>query len=198
MPTPLIIAIVAIVVIVVLAAAYMQAQRNERERLRERFGAEYDRTVAERGDRSAAEKELSSREKRVRSFSIRPASPDEWVKFSRSWTVIQAEFVDDPAKSVQEADQLVGSLLETTGYPPADFEQRVADISVDHPAIADTYRQAHQLTVTEQDGDCRTEELREAMVSYHKTFDDLLGRPPAPPAPPARDVDVEAEVPQSR
>jgi len=35
--------------------------------------------------------------------------------------------------AVTEADELVCSLMQTRGYPVTDFDQRAADISVDHP-----------------------------------------------------------------
>lgn len=44
-----------------------------------------------------------------------------------------------------EADAIVTSLLQTRGYPVAEFDQRAADISVDHPGVVANYRSAHEI-----------------------------------------------------
>jgi hypothetical protein len=53
--------------------------------------------------------------------------------------------VDGPAGAVAEADQLLGDVMSTRGYPVSDFEQRAADISVDHPLVLENYRKAHEI-----------------------------------------------------
>ncbi len=174
-PTLAAIIVIAIVVVIVLALAWNYSQSRTRDRLRERFGSEYDRLVEEKG-RRAAERDLSSREKRVSGLDIRPLSADERARFSQSWQAVQARFVDDPAASVNEADMLVGQLMQTRGYPISDFDQRAADVSVNHPDVVDNYRKAHEIALAEDRGQAQTEDLRTAMVYYRSLFNDLLGR----------------------
>jgi hypothetical protein len=69
---------------------------------------------------------------------------------------------------VQEADSLIQSVLRERGYPVDDFEQRAADISVDHPQVVENYRSGHRLA----SGD--TEQQRQAMVHYRALFDELV------------------------
>ncbi len=188
-PTIEAIIVIAIVVVVVLAVAWNYLQGRNRDRLRERFGPEYDRLVDEKG-RRAAERDLSSRQKRVSSLEIRPLSADERARFSQSWQAVQARFVDDPAASVNEADTLVGQLMQTRGYPISDFDQRAADISVNHPDVVDNYRKAHEIALAEDRGQAQTEDLRNAMVYYRSLFNDLLGR-----EAPAAQYEAGANIP---
>ncbi len=142
--------------------------------LRERFGPEYNHTVEQLGDRRQAEEELLSREKRVQSFDIHPLSTGERSRFSGLWQDTQARFVDDPSGAVREADHLVAQVMEARGYPMGTFEQRAADISVDHPEVVSNYRQAHDLALRNERGQATTEDLRQSMVYYRKLFTELL------------------------
>src|SRR5829696_1043065 len=95
MNTGVLIAIVVVVVLVALLAVLL-AQRRRTERLRERFGPEYQRTVARAGDRRAAESELASREHRRRELDIVPLDPDAQARYQQDWLTTQGKFVDDP------------------------------------------------------------------------------------------------------
>jgi len=86
----------------------------------------------------------------------------------------QAEFVDYPIRAVTHADRLVQEVMSVRGYPVADFEQRVADVSVDHPAVAQNYRLAHDIAVRNEKDDVGMDKLREAMLHYRALFADLL------------------------
>jgi hypothetical protein len=88
--------------------------------------------------------------------------------------MVQARFVDDPNGAVTAADRLVGEVMTARGYPVADFEQRVADISVDHPGVVMNYRAARELADLHTRGEATTEDLRQAMVHYRALFRDLL------------------------
>src|SRR5437868_5854597 len=130
------ITIVALVIILVGAGLwYLQRQRSVK--IKRRFGPEYDRTVTETGDRRKAEQILEKREKRVERFQIRPISAGDRDRFANAWRDLQAQFVDDPKGAVTRADQLVADVMSVRGYPVADFDQRTADISVDHPVVVD-------------------------------------------------------------
>jgi FtsZ-interacting cell division protein ZipA len=172
-----VIVIAALVIVAYLWQSRISDQRHQ-EFLQKKYGPEYDRLVTERGDRRAAVRELEMREQRVRGYSIRPASPEQWQQFSQSWQQVQAEFVDDPAKSVEDADGLVNEVLDARGYPRADFDQRIADLSVDHPDLVAEYREAHAIALSDEEGTARTEDLRTAMVRYRDLFQELLGREP--------------------
>jgi hypothetical protein len=60
------------------------------------------------------------------------------------------------------------------GYPMEDFEQRAADVSVDHPRVVENYREGHRLFQRTSAGDGTTEDLRQAMRAYRKLFVELV------------------------
>jgi hypothetical protein len=171
--------IIAVVVILVVAAAFVYSQRQKTGQLRSQFGPEYDRSVREMGDRRRAEAELQKREERLAHLDIRPLAPEERTRFGDSWRSVQAHFVDDPPRAIAEADRLVTEVMRVRGYPVADFEQRAADISVDHPAVVQNYRAADAIARRSDQGEATTEELRQAMVHYRALFEDLLETEPA-------------------
>ncbi len=107
----------------------------------------------------------------------RPAAllaESEAADLHRRWDRIQTGFVDDPRGSIADGDRLVRELMETRGYPVGDFEQRVADISVDHPRVVEHYRAAHGIAEASAGEGAGTEDLRQAMVHYRALFEDLL------------------------
>ena len=57
-----------------------------------------------------------------------------------------------------------------------DFEQRAADISVDHPIVTQNYRSAHEIAVRQARGQASTEDLRRAMIHYRALFDELVSQ----------------------
>lgn len=164
--------IAAVVIVLVIAALF--AARRRRERLQERFGPEYDRQVDVSGNRRAAESELAAREKRRSKLEIRPLDPEARDRYLVSWREVQARFVDSPETAVGEADRLVTDVMRERGYPVEDFEQREADISVDHPQVASEYRAAHGISMAQQHGQASTEDLRQALIHFRSLFDELL------------------------
>jgi len=169
--------LVLIVVIVVLLAVvgWLVYDRRRSSELRSTFGAEYDRTLEDTGDRRNAETELRKREERVHALDIRPLSPDARDRYAREWRDVQARFVDEPPQAIDDADALIGRVMQDRGYPVADFEQRVADVSVDHAGVVQHYRAAHAIAATAGDPETDTERLRQAIVHYRALFEDLLG-----------------------
>jgi cytoskeletal protein RodZ len=162
-------ALVAVGVIIVVALVVWQALKTKRTRtLQDRFGPEYDRTVERADDRREAEADLAARAKRRDELDIRPLPTASRDRYLEEWQRVQARFVDDPSGAVQEADTLIQSVMRERGYPVDDFEQRAADISVDHPQVVENYRNGHRLA----SGD--TEEQRQAMVHYRALFDELV------------------------
>jgi hypothetical protein len=173
MDPKIVVAIVAVVVLVAIALVYY-VQRRRRAHLRGRFGPEYDRAVRESGDVRRAEFTLTERERRVARLTIKPLTADEQARFGTLWKVVQSRFVDDPQSSVVEADRLVGEVMHARGYPLGDFEQRAADISVDHPLVVEHYRAARAIAQRHARGEAGTEDLRQAFVHYRALFSDLL------------------------
>jgi hypothetical protein len=176
-------AIMAFVVIAVAGIAVLLFLRKRRtERLRSKFGgAEYARAVKEGGNRRHAEAGLEKRAERVESFHVRPLAPSDRTRFVDAWHKIQTRFVDGPAGAVAEADQLLGDVMATRGYPVSDFEQRAADISVDHPLVMENYRTAHEIALRQTKGQANTEDLRQAMIHYRTLFEALVGEPETTP-----------------
>jgi len=176
--TALVIVCSVIVIAIVAIAAMIFLRKRRSERLRTRFGgAEYDRAVQEGGSRRHAEAGLDKRTDRVDSLHIRPLAPDDRARFVESWRKVQARFVDSPGGAVMEADQLLGDVMSTRGYPISDFEQRAADISVDYPLVLENYRSAHEIAVRQTRGQASTEDLRQAMIHYRTLFEELVGEP---------------------
>ena len=178
MNTITLVIIISVVLIgIVGIASAMFLRKNKTQRLQTRFGPEYARAVEESGGRRKAEAGLEQREKRVEGFAIRPLAASDRERYIASWRTVQAEFVDDPKKSVTQADQLLGDVMSTRGYSVSDFEQRSADISVDHPLVVENYRAAHEIAVRHASGQASTEDLRQAMIHYRTLFDELVGAP---------------------
>jgi len=167
---------VLIALVLIGTIAWITLSRVRTRRLRDRFGPEYDRTVHSEGSLKKAEAALEARAKRVASLHIHPLSPADADRFDQAWRSVQARFVDDPAGAVTEADKLVGEVMATRGYPVGEFEQRVADISVDHPDVVMNYRAAREIASIHAQGRASTEDLRQAMVHYRALFRDLLER----------------------
>jgi hypothetical protein len=185
--------IVAAIVIVLGAVVVLFLQRRRTERLRSRFGPEYERAVAEGGDRRRAEANLAERAERVEKFHLRPLASADRARFTETWARVQAHFVDAPAGAVAEADQLLGDVMATCGYPMGDFEQRAADISVDHPVVTQNYRAAHDIAIRQARGQASTEDLRRAMIHYRALFEDLVGETRDLERKPIASADYEAK-----
>jgi hypothetical protein len=166
--------ILAIVVIVLVGAvAWMMMQRRTEE-LRKRFGPEYDRAITEHGGARQAEAELAARQKRVERLDIHPLDPAERERFIDAWQTTQSHFVDAPAEAIKDADRLVSEVMHARGYPVGDFEQRAADVSVDHPIVVENYRAARAIALANERGQAGTEDLRQALIHYRVLFEDLL------------------------
>lgn len=162
------------VVVAVVALGYFVATQQRRHRLKERFGPEYERTVAEHDDRREAEQELLERERRHAELDIRPLPEESRDTYASRWTEVQERFVDAPGYAVTEADQLVTAVMAERGYPTEDFEQRLSDLSVGHAETLDHYRTAHEISGRAARKDASTEDLRQAMVHYRALFEELL------------------------
>ena len=174
MDTGTVIAIV-IAVLALATAIIVYAQNQKTRRLRTRYGPEYDRVLEEnRGSTRRAQSVLGEREKRVSKLQIRRLTREEADRFAANWRQIQEGFVDDPKTALLQADSLICEALQARGYPMSDFEQRAADISVEHPRVVENYRTAHDIALRDQRGQATTEDLRRAMQHYRNLFEHVL------------------------
>jgi hypothetical protein len=173
------IVLAAVVIVVVAGGAwlYVRQRRSTTADLQHKFGPEYQRAVQEHGSERKAEAKLADREKRVEKLNLRDLDPMEHERFSKQWNSVQSRFVDSPKGAVTEADDLVSSVMKTRGYPVSDFDQRAADISVDHPRVVENYRSAHQIALRVGKDQATTEDLRTAMIHYRSLFEELVQVP---------------------
>ena len=176
-PKVIALAVAVILIIAVLALLYVRKRRSTTADLRKKFGPEYDRAVRVHGTERKAEAKLEDREKRVEKLNLRDLDPMERERFTKQWESVQSRFVDSPKGAVAEADDLVSSLMKARGYPVSDFDQRAADISVDHPRVVENYRSAHEIALRVGKDGSTTEELRTAMIHYRSLFEELVQLP---------------------
>jgi hypothetical protein len=169
------ITVVLVLVIIGAILGLVFARRRRSERLHDRLGPEYDRTVQATGSEKKAQTELEERRKHVEALEIRPLSPSERGRYLADWAAIQSKFVDEPGQAIVDADHLISQVMRTRAYPVSDFEQRAADISVNYPALVSNYRAAREIAVKNEQREADTEELRQAMIHYRSLFEELLG-----------------------
>jgi hypothetical protein len=165
----------AVVVVAVIIATAWRARR--RAQLRDTFGPEYERVALDdRGrPRRQGEAELQRRQARRAELEIRPLPAARQQQYLAEWHEIQAMFVDTPDRSVANAETLVSQVMRERGYPvDGDFEKQADLISVDHPELVRSYRQAHRVYERSLSDAADTEELRNSLVYYRSLFSELL------------------------
>jgi hypothetical protein len=167
------------IALIALVGAWALSRELRSRRLKQRFGPEYDRTIARTsGDRGRAESALGERVSRHDELELRPLSSAARATYRQEWEQVQAQFVDQPGTAVERAQSLLDEVMTQRGYPAGeDFEERVDLVSVDHPDVVEQYRLAHRLHRESGDtGDpaLSTEERRQALVHYRALFADLL------------------------
>ncbi len=171
----IVIGVVVVLAIVALALLFTVGLRQRRsQRLRQRFGPEYERVVSDVGDRDQAERALEERVERRRALPIHDLEPEARARYAQEWQAVQGHFVDDPRSALREAEELIDRVMRDRGYPAEEFEQQVADVSVDHARAVPGFRDAHELA-SSGDEEAGTDRLREAMVRYRDLFQGLLG-----------------------
>ena len=176
MSTSAVVTLVVVIIAAIIAIALL-ALNQRSKRLRERFGPEYSRTIDETGSKMRAEAKLQKLQKRVEHFKITPLSSETRARFVAGWHKIQSRFVDDPRSALTEADRLIQEIMTERGYPVTEFEQRAADISIDHPLVVEQYRAGHEISLQHAQGRATTEDMRQAMIHYRTLFAELAGEP---------------------
>src|SRR6185437_2568787 len=148
--------VAAVVVVAILLIGVVAARR--RHRLRQRFGPEYDRLVGERESKLRAESELTGRQRRVDGLDIRPLTESARAGYELQWAGIQEQFVDAPEEAVASSQLLVIAVMIELGYPAADPDQVLADLSVEYPINLDRYRKAEEISRNANAGTASTED----------------------------------------
>lgn len=192
MSTTVIIVIVVVVVVIVLLALYFASRRRaaqrskeQRERSREEFGSEYERTVEERGSEEDAERELRERRGRVER-RIEPLSEESSGHFEERWTEVERVFVENPESSIEMADRTVSDLLSERRFvsdASQSDEETEQSLAVVHPDVAEDYREARRIRAevvgrsagsTDTDSEESTEDLRQAIRKYRAVYERLV------------------------
>lgn len=173
----IVLGIIVLAIIVVLAIA---ARWRSRANLQKRFGPEYDREVTARGSERDAERHLRNVADRRDQLDIRQLDPAARDRYTRRWQSVQTDFVDQPQRALNEADQLINDVMEDRGYPVRDFNERAELIAADHPEIVEHYRAAHSARQRQSashstdSSPIDTEEMRQAFVHYRALFEELV------------------------
>jgi hypothetical protein len=169
--------LIVIIVAIVLAgfAVGAMAARNKRK-LREAFGPEYEQVARQQGGRREADREILRRKHLHDKLVLHPIGAQDQELYASSWEHLQGSFIDDPALAVTSAEQLVAKVLDARGYPGDDPDEQLALISVDHAQSLADYRAAQEITqhIQEDSSSTSTEEMRQALVSYHVLFNEVL------------------------
>jgi hypothetical protein len=172
--------VLGILILAIIVVLAMAARWRSRAKLQERFGPEYNRQVAARGNERDAERHLREVAGRRDKLNIRQLDQAARDRYTQRWQSVQADFVDQPGHALDEADRLVTDVMEDRGYPVHDFTERAELIAADHPQVVEHYRAAHsarqrQLASHGADSDTvDTEEMRQAFVHYRALFNELV------------------------
>lgn len=172
--------ILGIVLLAIVVGLAMLARWRSRANLQQRFGPEYDREVAARGSERDAERHLREVANRRDQLEIRRLEPAARDRYTQRWQSVQTNFVDQPGRALDEADQLVTDVMKDRGYPVHDFNERAELVAADHPLVVEHYRAAHSArqrqlaSQSAEAGTADTEEMRQAFVHYRALFDELV------------------------
>lgn len=132
----LLIAGIAVLVLIVLAlvAWFVTSRKRKRqERLRSRYGREYDATIDAKGERAGLD-DLDHRERERADLSLRQVDDATRDDLRERMTELQFRFVEDPSEVMLEAQRVVTDGLRARGFPVAeDRERALRLLSVDHP-----------------------------------------------------------------
>jgi FtsZ-interacting cell division protein ZipA len=190
--TVIVIVVVVIVVILLLAMFFASrrraAQRSEeqRERSREEFGSEYERTAEEMDSEEEAERELRERRGRVER-RVEPLSDESRGRFEEQWKEVERVFVDNPERSIEMADRTVSDLLSERRFVSdagQSDEETERSLAVMHPDVADDYREARRIRAevvarsagsSDEDQES-TEDMRQAIRKYQAVYQRLVER----------------------
>ena len=196
MNTGLIITIAVVVVVVILLLAIFFAIRRsrarrleqQRERSREEFGSEYDRTVQEKGSEEGADKELRRRRGSV-ARNVEQLSDERRQHFEGQWGEVERVFVDNPERSIEMADRTVSDILHERRFitdSSQSDEETERNLAAMHPDVADDYREARRMRADvvarsggssgDEAGEQSTEDLRQTIQRYRAVYERIVER----------------------
>ena len=95
---------------------------------------------------------------------LRPLTDEARGRYAQSWSAIQSRFIEEPAAAVQQADELVLSILRDRGAR-VDDERRLPRELKEARAAAHT-----------NEGQSGTEGLRKSMLHYQHVVESSVGQ----------------------
>lgn len=162
---------VVIVALIVWAAVAASRRKQEREELQRRYGAEYDRTVAQHRSKRDAIADLKEREQLHEQLDLRNLNDIDRDLVRRHMATLQYRFVDDPSDVMLQTDRVITEVLRAKGYPVADDRERAVRLfSVDHPEQAGTVR-----TIMEGNYNGDTDAMRQAFLDARHLLAEVSG-----------------------
>ncbi|GIH03593.1 hypothetical protein Rhe02_16600 [Rhizocola hellebori] len=169
------------IVLVALALCSLGVWWWRRSRLpRPRPGSEYDRVVAQSETRLAADRELRDRYRQRATQGLSELSPLARERYAVKWQELYSRLTTSAQQAVNDADDLVSQLIAELGYPAREYYEQLAQTSVNHAATLDSYREAHQISLSNRRGEATAEQLRLAVAHFRMLVPQLLGEPIAP------------------
>ena len=192
--TTLVIIVVVAVILLALVAALLVSRRSRtqrreehRERTREEFGEEYERTARERGSEEEAEKELRRRRGRMER-RVSPLSDESRQLYEERIREVEMVFVDNPERAVEMADRTVSDILVERNFiadPAQDDRETEEGLAAMYPEIAGDYREARRARAdvvarsargpesNEGSDEETTEDLRQVVRRYRAVYERL-------------------------
>ena len=148
MDTPVVIVLVIALMAAIGVAAWLYLQKRRSDGLRQSFGPEYDR--ARRGASRSAQRRAGARgaegARRAASYSRR-CRPMSAIGSSSAGARPRPSSSTTRRARRGWRMRSIGEIMQARGYPVGDFEQRAADVSVDHPRVVEHYRAAHAIAL---------------------------------------------------
>ena len=65
--------------------------------------------------------------------------------------------------------------MRDRGYPTENYDQILADLSVEHAHTLSRFRDAHEISARADANGASTEDMRQAMINYRSLFQELVG-----------------------
>ena len=109
----------------------------------------------------------------VRVIDLRPLPQERARDYRADWVAAQARFVDDPDGAVRAADILVERLMAERGYPAAESDADLTDLTREQAEVMRHYLAGHEIAAADT-GSADTDALRRAMVHYRMVFNAVL------------------------
>lgn len=146
-PSDLLLIAAAIAVPAAVLAVVLSARSHRRTALRERFGAEYDRTVADAPSRRAALADLEERERLAQDLALHDAAPEVVGDLGRRLAALQYRFVEDPAATLLDLRDVADEALAARDYPVhEERDTALRLLSVEDPDAAVALRRLDRVT----------------------------------------------------